>query len=39
VLALLDPAGLIDRAGRQPAAAAAADGLAQPGDGEPAHRS
>ena len=38
-LALLDLAGLIDRADRQPAAAAAAGGLVQPGDGEPAHRS
>ena len=37
-LALLDLAGLIDRADRQAAAAAGAGGLVQPGDREPAHR-
>ena len=38
-LALLDLAGLVDRADHQAAAAAVAGGLVQPGDGEPAHRS
>ena len=36
-LTLLDLAGLIDRADRQGAAAKAAGGLVQPGDGEPPH--